>query len=210
MVSLVVVMGINWRTCAWCWVAQGRIRGLGVELVHAAFGDVAAREGDPFIVHLDEHGGDKEQECIAHCSVSGREGVPGRPGCAPRTRSRGREKCPPVPWPYRPPSRARWRGAARCVHVSAARSAVARRQTRPHRLLVNRSVKAAFGRGARGHSATASICCQCVGASRVSGGPFKNGFWPHLGVGKALTTSESWLNTDAVSDHWPVAVRLPG
>jgi len=33
----------------------------GVERVHAAFGQVAAREDDPFVVHLEEHRGDQAQ-----------------------------------------------------------------------------------------------------------------------------------------------------
>jgi len=34
----------------------------GVDFVHAAFGQVAAGEGGPFVVHLEEHGGDQPQE----------------------------------------------------------------------------------------------------------------------------------------------------
>ena len=35
-----------------------------VDWVHAAFGQVAAREGDPFVVHLEEHGGGQPQEGV--------------------------------------------------------------------------------------------------------------------------------------------------
>ncbi|MEU1710937.1 hypothetical protein ABZ478_37570 [Streptomyces sp. NPDC005706] len=37
----------------------------GVDFVDAAFGQVAAGEGDPLVVHLEEHGGDRPQEPVA-------------------------------------------------------------------------------------------------------------------------------------------------
>ncbi|WP_317440995.1 hypothetical protein [Streptomyces collinus] len=37
----------------------------GVDFIHAAFGQVAAGEGGPFVVHLEEHGGDQPQEPVA-------------------------------------------------------------------------------------------------------------------------------------------------
>ena len=36
----------------------------GVDLVHAAFGQVAAGEGDPLVVQFEQHGGDQSQEGI--------------------------------------------------------------------------------------------------------------------------------------------------
>ncbi|MFJ5534192.1 hypothetical protein [Streptomyces sp. NPDC093261] len=37
----------------------------GVDFVDAAFGQVAAGEDDPLVVHLEEHGGDQPQEPVA-------------------------------------------------------------------------------------------------------------------------------------------------
>ncbi|MFF3894507.1 hypothetical protein ACFYY3_15210 [Streptomyces sp. NPDC001812] len=37
---------------------------VGTDLVHAAFGEVAAGEGGPFVVHLDEDGGGEAFESV--------------------------------------------------------------------------------------------------------------------------------------------------
>lgn len=57
----------------------------GVELVHAILGQVAAWEGDPFVVHLEQHGGDQSQERV----VVGEDSIPSaeRSGSMRRSKS---------------------------------------------------------------------------------------------------------------------------